>query len=92
MIAPRIKRLYNTVMGKDELDKAEEKANAMLDVFFEQYDELHHLIHHRKSKAEQNKLKKDFPDIYYKDFEAQKQLIKLAKYVNSKAKKNGSKP
>lgn len=81
-------------MGKDELEKAdekaEEKANAMLDEFFEHYDELHRLIHHRENKAEQKKLKKEFPDIYYKDFEAQKQLIKLAKFVNSKAKKNGS--
>lgn len=87
------KKIYNNIMGidnqKDELAKDEEQANMLLDAFMEKYDELHRLIHHRDNKEEQKKLKKEFPDIFYKDEEAQKNLIKLARFVNKKLRKNG---
>lgn len=92
MIAAWVEWLYTKIMPKDELEKAEERANELLDIFFEKYDELHRLIHHREDQAEQKKLKKDFADIFYKDEEAQKSLIRLARFINSKAKKYGKRP
>jgi len=89
MIAPWVKRLYTVVMGKDELENAEEKANVLLDAFIESYLNLHNAIHHRTPVKDRNRLKKEFLDVYNLDEATEKSLYRFATHINklNKAKK-----
>jgi len=82
-----LKNIKLFLMSKDEVEKAEARANFLLDQFIEAYLELHQTIHHR-DKTEVKKLKKEFGDIYKADEIAEKNLYKFVMHVNKINKKD----
>lgn len=91
MIGKHSYYLYNNRMSKDEVEKAEDKANVLLDTFIENYLSLHDSIHHRTPAKDKDRLKKEFPDIYSLDEATERSLYKFATYMNKLNKVNKKK-